>query len=108
MGALGERPDLRPRHSTLHINAQNGHLKCLCANLSFQMRDLDDLPVFRCLCLKTRFGHLRVWNAGEKEETLGLASQGEFLIGAGNTALVTMVVSDTGTSLVFSKSAQPR
>lgn len=43
----------------------------------------------------------------EKEENSGLASQGEFLIGAGNTALVTTVVSAASASLVFSKSAQP-
>lgn len=39
--------------------------------------------------------------------TLRLASHGEFFIGAGNVALVTVALSEAGTSVVLSNKAWP-
>lgn len=43
----------------------------------------------------------------DREESQTLASQGEFFIGAGNVALVTVALSEVGTSVVLSNRTWP-
>lgn len=67
-------------------------------------------PTVRLLC-SSEWVHLEVPRGGRRRqrtrETVRLASHGEFFIGAGNVALVTVALSEVGASVVLSNRAWP-